>query len=87
MGDRITLANLEQRCANVNRRMAARRSDVSYQVQSRNGWNCLDRYNAAGTECKALVVCGTKRELGEYLHAMMTALDDAEAYGTGRINS
>ncbi len=78
--DRITRANVDERCANVNRRMESRGSLIRYAVQARNGSIALDRTTVEGLERHTsldLVRVGTKSEIAEFLHAMITALDDA----------
>lgn len=84
--ERITRANVEERCANVNRRMESRGSIVRYEVEGRNGYTALDRchveYDATRVPDRRLitmstVTVGTKREVADFLHAMMVALDDA----------
>ncbi len=80
MNDRMTKERLEERCANLNRRMESRRSVIRYAIQGRNGSTALDRTTAEGLARHTsidLVRVGTKAEIGEFLHAMMTALDDA----------
>ncbi len=80
MSDRITRANVDERCANVNLRMESRGSIIRYAVQARNGSIALDRTTAKGLERHTsldLVRIGTKAEIAEFLHAMMTALDDS----------
>ena len=93
MHDRITRANLETRITNVNARMQARGSVYRYQVQERNGYTGLDCYKrdpdrtlnlpdsvpgrGAGWLMIRTLTVGTKREVGDYLSAMMNALDDA----------
>lgn len=76
--ERITRQNLDDRCANVNRRMAEGNSRYRYAVQGRNGYIGLDRYIAGESywNNQSTVTVGTKREIGEFLHAMMVALDD-----------
>jgi hypothetical protein len=92
--ERITRENLEQRVSNLNRRMEKRGAKYRYQVQGRNGYTGLDRFyrdpDAAinlpdsvpgrgyGWAMHSTVTCGTKREVGDFLHAMMVALDDSE---------
>lgn len=86
--ERITRENVEERVANVNRRMGERRAAVRYVAQGRNGYIGLDRltpeteYLGEGTSwiIQATVTAGTKREVAEFLHAMMVALDDAKIY-------
>src|SRR5690242_9068826 len=93
MSERITRANLEARVENVNRRMHKAGSSIRYQIQGRNGYTALDRFvrdpNAAlnlpdsvpgrgyGWTMLSTVTVGTKGEIGNYLTAMMVALDDA----------
>lgn len=95
--ERITRETLETRVENVNRRMAQAGSEVRYQVQARNGYMGLDRFRrdpaatidlpdsvpgrGYGWEMLSTVTVGTKREVADYLHAMMTALDDANRKG------
>lgn len=81
MTERITLENLETRCESVNRRIAHTCRYV--QVQGRNGYFCLDEYaeevEVGGTSYRKQMVrtltCGTKRKVGEFLHAMMVGID------------
>lgn len=93
MTDRITRQNVEDRVENVNRRMESRGSSVRYQVEGRNGYIGLDRYTrdpdatinlpdsvpgrGYGWVCMSNVMCGTKREVADFLRAMMVALDDS----------
>ena len=93
MSERITRANLELRVENVNRRMESRGSIIRYQVEGRNGYIGLDRFtrdpNATinmpdsvpgrgyGWIMLSNVTNGTKREVADFLHAMMVALDDS----------
>lgn len=92
MAERMTQAHLETRVENVNRRMESRGSVYRYQIQGRNGYTGLDRFTrdpddtlnlpdsvpgrGAGWICQSTVTVGTKREIGDFLHAMMVALDD-----------
>ena len=91
--ERITKQNVEDRVANLNRRMEQRGSAIRYQVQGRNGYTGLDRFTrdpdctlnlpdsvpgrGAGWICLSTVMCGTKREVADFLHAAMVALDDS----------
>lgn len=93
MAERITKANLDQRVENLNRRMESRGSIYRYQVEGRNGHVGLDRFmrdpdatinlpdsvpgRGYGWICLSTVTVGTKREVGDFLHAMMVALDDS----------
>jgi len=97
MSERITRANLDERCANLNHRMESRGSLYRYVVESRNGYIGLDRVTrdpnttlnlpnsvpgrGYGWITQSTVTVGTKREVGEFLHAMMVALDDAAYVG------
>ncbi len=76
MTDRMTKANVETRARSLNDRMEKRGSIIRYQPEYRNGWCCLDAYYVSGG-CQRNVTCGTKAEVGTFLHAMMVALDDA----------
>jgi hypothetical protein len=69
---RLTRADLETRCANVNRRIESTGRYVS--VQGRNGYIGLDEYEGEGTMLRS-IFCGTTREVGEYLTAMMVGID------------
>jgi hypothetical protein len=77
--ERITGEQLETRVANVNRRMEQRGSIYRYEAQGRNGYIGLDRVRPreSGDTIESTVTCGTKREVADFLHAMMVALDDA----------
>jgi hypothetical protein len=93
MSERTTKENVETRVENVNRRMESRGSNIRYQVQGRNGYTGLDRFTRTpeaaayspesvpgrgiGWTLQSTVMCGTKREVAEFLHAMMVALDDS----------
>lgn len=97
MTDRITREHLEARIENLNRRMESRGATVRYQVQGRNGYIALDRFTrdpdctlnlpdsvpgrGAGWIMVAHITSGTKREIAEYVGAMMVALDDSQFYG------
>jgi hypothetical protein len=50
-----------------------------YAVQGRNGYIGLDRLRVVDGRwaVQNVVTAGTKREVAEFLHAMMVALDDA----------
>lgn len=74
--DRITRKDLDARIASLNRRMEASGSMYRYAVEERYGYTGLDRTYVNGAVVST-VRCGTKREIGEFLHAMMVALDDA----------
>jgi hypothetical protein len=96
MSERITRANLDERVANLNRRMEHHGSTIRYQIQGRNGYIGLDRFTRSedsvtswpdsvpgrgiGWDCLSTVTNGTKREVADFLHAMMVVLDDVELY-------
>lgn len=83
MSDRITRANLDERCANVNRRI--QNTGRRVVAEGRNGYIGLDEYrvtdrlvrgtNLNALECVRTLTVGTKREVGEFLHAMMVGID------------
>jgi hypothetical protein len=72
----MTWENVETRVGNLNRRFESRGSSIRYELQGRNGSVALDRYHTDG-RCLSTVTVGTKREVGDFLHAAMVALDDA----------
>lgn len=81
--ERVTRQNVEERVANVNRRMSDRGAVVRYAAEGRNGHIGLDRIVLRDGEwvgVQATVAVGTKREIADFLHAMMVALDDAQLY-------
>ncbi len=67
----VTKENLQARAANYNARIAA--SGRHIEVQGRNGGFSIDEYR--GTECLRHIRAGTKREMYEFLHAMMVGYD------------
>lgn len=71
--DRITNADLATRCANLSRRISSSGRVVTYQ--GRNGYTALDEYDAATGACLRTITVGTKREVAEFLHAMMVGID------------
>lgn len=81
MSERITRANLDERCANVNRRLA--KAGRAVFVQGRNGHTCLDEYRrlpeweGTSREWQAVnvITYGTKAEIGQFLRAMMLGID------------
>ena len=80
MSERVTRASLDERCANLNRRMAQRGAHVRYTVGHRYDYYAIDRCDTSGMVLSGPVVAGTKRELADWLHAGMVVLDDAEIY-------
>lgn len=83
---RITYDNVEERVANVNRRMEYQGAHVRYTVSHRYDYYAIDReiLEDGAWRPQNAVKLGTKSELGEFLNAMMIALDDAELYGPSR---
>ena len=69
---RITRHDLEERAANVNRRIESTGRIVS--VQGRNGYVGLDEYTSDGAMVRT-ITCGTTREIGDFLFAMMAGID------------
>jgi len=77
-----TKADLATRTQNVNRRLRPEgvgamehvyAGGVYVQVGYRNGHVALDEYR--GTVCTRTITVGTKREVAEFLHAMMVGID------------
>jgi hypothetical protein len=91
----MTKANLEARVENVNRRLEEARAVGRVQVQGRNGYTGLDLYRrdddctlnlpdsvpgrGAGWIQQSTLTVGTKREVGDFLHAMMVGMDLARS--------
>jgi hypothetical protein len=69
---RYTNADLDERCANVNRRIESTGREV--RAQGRNGYVGLDEYTADGSMVRT-ITAGTKREVAEFLFAMMIGID------------
>jgi len=69
--DTVTRTVLEHRCTNLNRRLE--RSGRHVEVGLRNGQVGLDEYK--GTACIRTITVGTKREIADFLHAMMVGID------------
>ncbi len=67
----ITRSTLDARVENLNRRIESTGRHV--EVQGRNGGYSLDEYR--GDACIRLIRAGTKREMAEFLHAMMVGID------------
>lgn len=81
MRETITMQRVRDACENVNRRMARHGSRVRYTVEQRCGYCALDPTRVGdpvGTASGDALIIGTKREVWEYLRAMMRALDDSE---------
>lgn len=77
MADRITLANVETRVQNVNRRLESRGAPVRWAIEGRSGHIGLDRIRVSDGAALATITAGTKREIADFLHAAMVALDDS----------
>jgi len=79
--DRITKDVLNERVRNVNRRLNPGKTPVEFDryvlTQGRNGATALDEYRREGTKmvCLRTITVGTKREVAEFLHAMMVGID------------
>jgi len=78
--DRITKTTLLARMHNVNRRISpgVNASEWAHSgryvyVESRNGHTALDEYRDG--ECVRTIMVGTKREVADFLHAMMVGID------------
>jgi len=75
--ERITKEQINERAHNVNQRLNRRLAGMSYdrhvQVEFRNGAVALDEYR--GTSCLRTLTVGTKREIADFLHAMMVGID------------
>ncbi len=75
--ERITRATVDARLENLNRRLESRGSAVRWSVQGRNGYIGLDRMRASDGAMLATITVGTKREVADFLHAAMVAIDDS----------
>jgi hypothetical protein len=82
MTDRITKKQLDERVKNLNRRLNPTLTDSTIpfheearyvQIQGRNGYTALDEYQ--GLACVRTITVGTKREVADFLHAMMVGID------------
>lgn len=71
MSDRITQRDVDLRVGNVNRRLAG--TGLSVCAQGRNGYVALDEYR--GGHVQRTITAGTKREIADFLHAMMVGID------------
>ena len=71
MSERITQKALSLRVGNVNRRLQG--TGLSVCDQGRNGYTALDEYRDG--QCQRTIMAGTKREVAEFLHAMMVGID------------
>ncbi len=91
MSERLNMGHLNERVQNVNRRMEEAGSANRVQIQQRNGYVGLDLFRrdpdatinlpdsvpgrGYGWICQSTITVGTKREVGEFLHAMMVGID------------
>lgn len=82
MAERITRAQVDERCANLNRRLT---NGLRVEAQGRNGYIALDEYQSEREGGRLVMVrtitAGTKREIGEFLHAMMVGIDMSRQEG------
>lgn len=79
--ERITKDALYERAVNVNRRLLGNGRGVV--VELRNGYVALDEYsvNSEGhfDACLRTITAGSKREIADFLHAMMIGIDLSRA--------
>jgi hypothetical protein len=80
MTERITNETIRARLHNVNRRLA--KTDVVWVTQGRNGAVAIDRGRRSDGAILSTITVGTKREVADFLHAAMVALDDARVEGS-----
>lgn len=66
---RVSAAQLDERAVSVS---AMLHGDLRVVVQGRNGGTALDLYDATG--CIRMLTAGTKREVADYLGAMIETL-------------
>jgi hypothetical protein len=71
MTDRITNKTLDNRVENLNRRLCL--TDRHVEWNARSGNIGLDEYR--GRDCIRTLAVGTKREVADFLHAMMVGID------------
>jgi len=71
MSERITITDVRERAINLNRRIVSTGRHV--QAQQRNGYVALDEYQ--GAACIRTITVGTKREVADFLYAMMVGID------------
>jgi hypothetical protein len=77
MSERITQRDIDMRVGNVNRRLAP--TGLSVNAQGRNGYTGLDEYRDGHVQ--RTLTAGTKREVADFLHAMMVGMDMLTDYG------
>ena len=78
MSATITKETLNQRMQNVNRRLRPEGASFTalghhVYVEYRNGHAALDEYRDGA--CLRTLTVGTKREVADFLHAMMVGMD------------
>lgn len=73
MSDRVTIETLKARCHSVNHRLANTDSIVFFQ--GRNGGYGLDEGRKSDGATIRTLTFGTKREVADFLHAMMVGID------------
>ena len=71
--ERITNETLKARVHNVNRRLMY--TDTILLTEGRNGHTALDEGRKSDGAIIRTVTCGTKREIADFLHAMMVGID------------
>lgn len=69
--DRITQRDIDLRVGSVNRRLDG--TGLSVNAQVRNGYTGLDEYRDG--QVQRTIMVGTKREVADFLHAMMVGID------------
>jgi hypothetical protein len=69
--ERITKADVELRVDNVNRRIES--SGRHLELQLRSGYWALDEYEAE--TCLRTITVGRRRQVAEFIHAMMVGID------------
>ena len=73
MSERITATTLDARVENLNRRLELSGRFVMWN--QRNGSVGLDEYRVCDDACIRTLTVGTKREVADFLHAMMVGID------------
>jgi len=75
--ERITIDGVRERAVNVNRRLIG--SGRGVVAEQRNGYVALDEYSVTEENtfdaCLRTITVGTKREIADFLHAMMVGID------------
>ena len=73
--ERITNETIAARRHNVNRRLTLAGVDRNVFTQRRNGAMGLDEMRPSDGAVVRSLAFGTKREIADFLHAMMTGMD------------